>query len=95
MFWKGHEMKYYYAAGTYNPHENPPLDGIDTLEWTTEPPTQDGWFWAIGPGNPVVVRVIEGNPSHFVGFINGVGGAYPVDYFSHWLGPLPIPEPPK
>jgi hypothetical protein len=67
------------------------LDG-----WTTDPPTEEGLYflklidpkreeWA-GMVQCVFVYLNDGKPYHSLQ--NGFS-------VTHWLGPLPIPEPPK
>jgi hypothetical protein len=69
-------------------------------EWTTTPPTEPGWYWAyILIDEPIISMV----------FIDKDGRVFDPDYesddiyqmqpvgetiFTHWLGPLPVPEPP-
>lgn len=70
------------------------------LEWTTEPPTQEGWYWGchVLENNiimsPVILRVYESNGYHFI-FQNGFeqGRVDKVNYL--WLGALPVPEIPQ
>jgi hypothetical protein len=89
-------------------HSDPQEDGSDItgekiaeairaadLQWTTTPPTQEGWYWAqwkdgkreiieafhhIGSGDPMAYR--------------GGWDSYDESDFTHWFGPLSVPEPP-
>lgn len=63
------------------------------LRWTTEPPTVEGWYWALDvyqKGINKIVYVTQGT-------VFEVGNLIPqkIGNYHHWLGPLPIPEPPK
>jgi len=77
MYWKGFEMNHYYIETN--------LDEV-ALQWTTEPPTREGWYWASVDVVGIEARIIVHYP-------------YPsnenVDKITHWLGPLPIPELPR
>jgi hypothetical protein len=61
------------------------------LVWTTTPPTQAGWYWVVADGSliPIVlhVRILESGDRY--------NGDYNLDHVTHWLGPLPVPEPPE
>jgi hypothetical protein len=65
-------------------------------KWTTTPPKEDGVYWAItkrGNGPYCVdVDLRTGEVWHH-GFSGDVSES--ISYYSHWLGPLPVPEPPK
>jgi hypothetical protein len=62
-----------------------------TSDWTTTPPIIPGWYWAF---DGEVIRVV---------FVVGEGVHGPqveappfkMESYSHWLGPLPVPESPK
>jgi hypothetical protein len=74
------------------------LDIKDLLygRWTTEPPTQEGWYWALVDRKnptPSIVHVVSAF-SHGKLFIEIGREEEPLDWYSHWLGPLPVPEPP-
>jgi len=68
----------------------------ETLDWTTEPPTREGWYWAkvIDAENPawagkvdlLMVIVLDDGPQYTLR--NGFEA-------THWLGPLLVPAPPK
>lgn len=67
-------------------------------EWTTEPPTETGLYWAFNGAEVSPVDVyLDGSNSRLVCF--ELGDKYDqvqdVNDFSYWLGPLPVPEPPK
>lgn len=63
--------------------------------WTTEPPTEEGFYWATNPWGVVLVRVEESN-----GCLYGIEmdrmDLYPhkLDRFTQWCGPILPPEPP-
>jgi len=64
------------------------------LQWQTTPPTVTGAYWVVADGAKIVVNVVyidvlcveEAHEYHT-----------PVtsQFYTHWLGPLPIPEAPK
>jgi hypothetical protein len=90
-----------YAVARYTTREG---RWLEVLEWTTEPPTQVGYYWVynkdIGRTWAFMVEV------HAVGAENtklanelvardSFGRRdRPLSEFTHWLGPLPMPEPP-
>lgn len=66
--------------------------GAWSLRWTTEAPKELGLYFALLNG---VVMVVDFSPAdRRVEFIGSDEGE-PVRDITHWLGPLPIPEPPK
>lgn len=78
------------------------LHRIMDLQWTTEPPTEEGWYWVknkytgahdIEPVYLVKVTHIENQVVWSIEINGGSGEDF--SYFSHWLGPLPVPEPPQ
>lgn len=65
-------------------------------DWTTKPPTQEGWYWVITP------NTYDASKNMDVYYFDGVGWGYtPQEYEyvqskpTHWLGPLPVPTPPE
>lgn len=79
------------------------------MDWTTTPPTVEGWYWVYiedpkAIENPAVVQVERENqkPDDKLGvWHSGNWDEFEsVDEYSsifscHWLGPIPVPEPPK
>jgi hypothetical protein len=68
-------------------------------EWTTEPPTVAGWYWArTNKGIPYIVRVGlfgTGVTGTLWVYTTNSTKAFDFDMVDYWLGPLPVPEPPK
>jgi hypothetical protein len=68
----------------------------ETFNWTTTPPTEPGWYWAMLSKEYSILY-----PLVLVEFREGTiythGNEAPASFesFTHWLGPLPLPEPPK
>jgi hypothetical protein len=58
-------------------------DGLTALNWTTEPPTAEGWYWVYKKGGAPTIKEYRGV----------VVDVYFPD--TYWLGPIPIPDPPK
>ncbi len=85
-----------YVCGNFDGERQ--TENLIAMIWTTEPPTQEGWYWArTNKGQPFIIRV---------GFYGtgqtGTLWAYDternmldLDVLDYWLGPLPVPEPPK
>lgn len=67
---------------------------IQRLEWTTEPPTQDGWYWTVEANDIFIVEVSKIGSRMIVNYFGTLEESR-VDEFTYWLGPLPIPDPPK
>lgn len=65
-----------------------------SFEWTTTPPTQEGWYWAKRENDIIMVEVADTEAG---GCAWEAGLDYPKDFadYSAWLGPLPVPEPPQ
>ena len=85
-----------YFAGTNKGNEvsiNAITENLYTLEWTTDPPTEPGWYWIHFPSGAVECAKIDvinsnGIPIEFA-------DRWALERVTHWLGPLPTPEPPK
>jgi hypothetical protein len=70
--------------------------------WTTTPPTVEGWYWAkIKPSKDT----LDFTPDRYCVYVRHDVDAWEawcipfeynlsLNYFTHWLGPLPLPEPP-
>lgn len=80
------------------------------MEWTTEAPKVAGWYWA-KPKSAVYneynhdiyhiwnehdknIQIVYVDDGRLVTIVDH-DSFYVVGDFSHWLGPLPVPEPPK
>lgn len=73
-------------------------------EWTTEPPTEGGTYWAwvhvenrSGKSYPQVIDIyIHEGEIHIDWPVSGYewDPNFEVKDITHWLGPLPVPEPP-
>jgi hypothetical protein len=68
------------------------------LEWTTTPPTKEGWYWAFDARDSVRhVLMIEIAPDgigyHLTAYTADI--PHDIDSYTHWLGPLPIPDLPS
>jgi len=67
---------------------------LNGFQWTTEPPTQEGWYWGFHKNKTVYMFWVGLDDDNILmAYFNG----YPVPFESHthWLGPLPVPEPPN
>jgi hypothetical protein len=67
------------------------------MTWTTTPPAETGWYWAVRDGRPpecAYVRASTYSPG--VMFVLVAHDEYLHDRadFTHWQGPLPEPAPP-
>lgn len=68
------------------------------LKWTTEKPTKPGVYWAFNGNEVFPVDVSFGRGSceiHGLGDYYSEMMIYGSDFFTHWMGPLQPPEPPK
>ena len=75
MYWYGHSKH----------NENTTIKSID---WKTETPTQEGWYWVVmdyqDPDIKVQVKhLAAGDPPRWLSNV------------THWLGPIPPPEMPE
>jgi hypothetical protein len=67
------------------------------IKWTTETPTQEGIYFAKHQnGTQMTVKVISAkyNDESMAAVRFGVTFWVSLKDFTHWLGPLPAPEPP-
>lgn len=67
-----------------------------THEWTTEPPTEPGWYWVMrGHNQPTVslVRTLDGKLTVRL-FGDGCDSWLHTPQFTHWMR-VDTPEPPK
>jgi hypothetical protein len=71
-------------------------------KWTTDPPKEDGDYFAWKRDDeyfdtPTIVSVTNirhiSEPPYFTFWFAGV--EYELSRVTHWLGPLPVPDPPK
>jgi hypothetical protein len=65
-------------------------------EWTTTPPTDDGRFWAKWKDGKVDCVELSWSlaTNKLEAWVVGREYTYDLSDFSHWLGPLPVPEAP-
>jgi hypothetical protein len=75
------------------------LHKIMDLQWTTTPPTEEGWYWVdtsqwANRGVPEVVEVRLIEDKGLRAFETGDDVGIAVSAYELWLGPLPVPEPP-
>lgn len=64
------------------------------FEWTTTPPTEPGWYQVPFEGGIVFVEVRE-YINKLVVWATGDDSPDEFSDYSHWLGPIPLAEPPK
>jgi hypothetical protein len=67
------------------------------LKWTTEAPTQKGWYWAFDEtdrkSGVLMLNVDnDGIGYHLVAWDADIPTN--ISSYTHWLGPLPVPESP-
>jgi hypothetical protein len=72
---------------------------LSGLGWTTTPPTEPGWYWVKCDTGAVSVYLVNLANSVMGLYFESLGESW--EYImedwkiTHWLGPLPPPEPPK
>lgn len=81
-----------YAAGN--------IGDVQSLSWTTKPPTVEGWYWALDgiEGEPRVAEVFYSYGHQLCADFTDDNVPTPLDKLpeiTHWLGPLLIPELPN
>lgn len=70
------------------------IDILARLQWTTETPTQEGWYWVVNGNKEMeIVKVYKTCEGLYVWTVTSEKD-FELKDFSMWLGPLPIPEPP-
>ena len=65
--------------------------GTADMNWTTEKPTQPGWYWLRNLIGLEIVKVWDTRRGLRVGFLNGNRCFLKMDIAGEWAGPL---EPP-
>lgn len=63
-------------------------------QWTTEPPRVEGVFWAMRLGEPLIVEVFFSYKDKLMADLTDEELPRELSEFTHWLGPLPVPELP-
>ncbi len=63
-------------------------------DWSTDPPTEDGWYWCYAEAGVyqsarLQLHNVDANEQR------ARRGDKPMSDFTHFLGPLPKPEPPR
>ena len=69
-------------------------------QWTVEKPIEAGYYWAYGNLGPCdadvyMVRIREYDLKYKTCFINGDVQSFHFDHFSHFMGPMKIPDTPQ
>jgi hypothetical protein len=64
------------------------------LQWTTTPPTEEGLYFAYSQEDGVEIVHYRGRNQLDMA-VMGIEWRYSLGGYTHWLGPLPVPEPPK
>lgn len=64
------------------------------MQWTTEKPSQSGYYWGYENLDEIDADVILVHVNHDSQQCFGLGVTFSVDDFSHWIGPLSIPVNP-
>lgn len=65
------------------------------LQWTTEKPTEAGWYWRQqGHCKPVIVKVTDRNLGHGEKClaVDGETREYFLTCNAQWAGPIPMPK---
>jgi len=81
-----------YSVSAYF-RESPNIWNATHYEWTTTPPTDPGWYWAKNKYERVSIVRLDFIHGPVVWSVGEDGYNLP-EQFTHWIGPLPIPEPP-
>jgi hypothetical protein len=69
------------------------------MEWTTEQPTKEGWYWAFGilkdwGGEREVLLVVNVIPYNAPPYVQVDLENWSIKEFTHWMGPLTTPPLP-
>lgn len=65
------------------------------LQWKTEKPKAWGYFYANHYRLGVVMVEVRDPDGYVAAWLTAEGIPFEIKEFTHWLGPLPIPEPPQ
>lgn len=68
------------------------------FQWKTAPPTVDGWYWVSADWRDDAFQVFVDTThlqSKIIVWVAGSDVWSEIEEFTHWLGPLPVPAPPK
>jgi hypothetical protein len=69
----------------------------ETFSWTTELPTVEGWYWVRNIKGVIWCEevFVKDGVSCWMHDEDAEYNPIKLDYFTHWLGPIPPPEPPE
>jgi hypothetical protein len=69
----------------------------EDLQWTTTPPTEEGWYWVRNVKGKIWCEEVFKKDGVMCWWSEDENtfNSIILDYITHWLGPLPIPEPPQ
>jgi hypothetical protein len=74
------------------------MDAMSRIEWTTERPEVEGYYWALEACAPEDADILMVHVSCATGvlhaWIPGDPDALYFDYVSHWMGPIEKPPYP-
>lgn len=92
-----------YNCGMSGPrHENPSVSKAAWnylprhLQWTTETPTEPGWYFIRYKGKVTICyATYPKGSSHMTYLVIGSPDAWSSEYADEWAGPIPEPEEPK
>ena len=69
--------------------------GFYNFAWTTEAPTQEGWYWVVNGNKEIeIVKVYKLDNSLHAWTVTSERD-FDLKEFSMWLGPIPPPEMPE
>ena len=67
------------------------------MEWTTDKPTESGWYWIWDNKKPCMVLIspepLVGGGTRMLGFVID-GCWFELNEYTYYMGPIPQPEPP-
>ena len=64
-------------------------------EWTTEPPTISGWYWAKRRNGNIALECVEVYGDKEGMYVYAACHDAPLDTFLYWYGPIPEPDHPE
>lgn len=67
---------------------------MDNLSWTTEKPTQSGFYWARGFWRSEIIVIVRVDVGEQWVELPGTEITDTFDSYTHWIGPLIIPNSP-
>lgn len=69
--------------------------GFYNFAWTTETPTQEGWYWVVNGNKEIEIVEVYKLDNRLYAWTVTSERDFDLNEFIMWLGPIPPPEMPE